>query len=212
MIRRYCSTCQPYSCMLLGGSFFVLVHTWSWSSDVERYKMRSQRFGLASEDFLEANDRVLIELVRSQTSTYSYLLVDLCKGSYAKSPLLKNPRISRTNFLQSPLQYQLETRLSSTRWMLQLVRSNWCILQNIRKIVCKHSIDGCGRSRPVWFKHQDAFFVILGFPEFWASFWFVVLRMAMEVWKLKRFGTEAEDVDAFCLVGRNVFSRLVGVR
>lgn len=33
----------------------------------------------------------------------------------------------------------------------------------------------------------------------------------MEVWKLKRFGTEAEDVDAFCLVGGNVFSRLVGV-
>lgn len=80
--------------MLLGGSFFVLVHTWSWSSDVERCKMRSQRFGLASEDFLEANDRVLIELVRSQTSTYSYLLVDLCKGSYAKSPPEKSSNFS----------------------------------------------------------------------------------------------------------------------
>ncbi len=54
----------------------------------------------ASEDPLEANDRVLIESVRSQTSTY--LLVDLFKGSYAKSPLLENPRISSTNFLQSP--------------------------------------------------------------------------------------------------------------
>lgn len=88
-------------------------------------------------------------------------------------------------------------------------------MQNIRKILYKHSIDGCGRSTPAWFKHQDAFFIILGFPEFRASFWFVVLlvagfRMAMELWKLKRFGTEA-DVDEFYLVGRKVFSRLVGV-
>ena len=27
------------------------------------------------------------------------------------------------------------------------------------------------------------------------------LRMAMELWKLKRFGTEAEDVDAASLLG-----------